>query len=133
MKANPPARGSKSLLVIMALTAYNGEFAQVNALSHQSMNQQSSQEQGIFDRLEKKINEKDQALAEAAQMHAENMAKAEQEAAIIAAGQVDPTLGGAPATIDDQLQEDFNRLDQTSIKKLAGMKENTRKDKMRSA
>ena len=51
---------------------------------------------------------------------------------MIAAGQMDASSVGG-ATIDDQIAEDFNKIDQTSIKRLAGMKEKTRKDKLSSA
>lgn len=57
-------------------------------------------EEGIFDRYMAKISEKERAEAEFDMFHSKNLAKAEQQAAIIASGQVDQSLVGSP-TVED--------------------------------
>jgi hypothetical protein len=49
-----------------------------------------------------------------------NLAKAEQQAAIIASGQVDQSLVGNPTT-EDQIENNLDQLTNLPLKQLAGV------------
>lgn len=79
--------------------------------------------EGIFDRLEKKMGEKERALAEFQVSHSKNLIKAQQQAALIAAGQMEAPEGGPP-NIDEEIDANLDKMEKTPLKQLAGMKEN---------
>ena len=76
-------------------------------------------EEGIFDRYMAKVSEKERVEAEFDIFHQKNLAKAEQQAAIIASGQVDQNLVGSP-TVDDQVENNLDQLSSMPLKQLAG-------------
>ena len=76
--------------------------------------------------MEKKIGEKEEAMAEFQVTHSKNLIKAQQQAALIAAGQIDSSIDGQ-GSIDEEIDANIDKIDQTPLKKLAGMRENNKR------
>jgi hypothetical protein len=71
-----------------------------------------------------KLNEKDNALAEMEQIHQENVQKAEEQAALISAGQIDPRVAGlAGHSIDDDISANEDQISSAPLGKLTGASE----------
>lgn len=83
-------------------------FAVLQLIQSSNCHKMTSNQKGIFDAMEQKLTEKERNAAEFEYKHAKNMIKANNQAAIIASGQVDESItsglmSSSSGALDDEL------------------------------
>ena len=73
------------------------------------------------------MDEKERALAEFQVSHSKNLIKAQQQAALIAAGQMNEGAEGGMGSIDEEIDANLDKMEKAPLKQLAGMKVDNKK------